>query len=337
MAKQFINQLKEGDLINSHFKVNKKKLVDFKTKPGQYLHLLLSDKTGDIVAKVWEDVESYASTFEEDDVIHLKGKVEDYQGNLQLVVSSLRKRLEEEIDWGDFLPRSEKDQEEMLQQIWSAIGEITNVYLKRLLESFFQDSELVRLFSQAPASKELHHCYLGGLLEHTVAVISLCKATYELHPQLDRDLLLTSAILHDIGKIKELKCDRSIDYTDEGRLIGHIVMGERMVSDRTEAIPGFPEQLKMKLRHIILSHHGAYEWGAPKLPMILEACALHYAENLDAQVQRFVQIIEKQPGKPWTEYDRLLERYIYIGSPETELSVEEEVTEPPQPGSLFEQ
>ncbi|MFH1561929.1 MAG: HD domain-containing protein [Nitrospirota bacterium] len=309
MPKQFIADLKEGDVVRSQFMVHKKQLRDFKNKPGKFLTLLVADKTGQVEAKVWDKAEEIALKFEEGDVVLLDGRVELYNDKPQLKVTNLVKV--DEYETGDFLPKTSKDVDELFNYITSV--DIQNRYLKSLLTSFFDDDGFVSLFKNAPAAKSLHHCYLGGLIEHTYEVIKMCELVCEIFPQIDRDFLLTGAILHDIGKMEELKFAKVFDYTDEGRLIGHVVMGERVVNEKMEAIPEFPKNLKMRMSHLLLSHHGEYEWGSPKKPKTLEACALHYADNLDAQVKRFIQIIEKEKDKTWADYDKLLERHIYIG------------------------
>lgn len=309
MSKQFIIELKEGDVVSSQFMVHKKQLRDFKNKPGKFLTLIIGDKTGQMEAKVWDRVEEYAARFEEEDVILLEGKVELFNDKLQLKVVNLHKV--DEYDIGDFLPKTSKDVDKLFNYIKSV--NIQNSYLKSLLDSFLNDPKFILLFKKAPAAKSLHHSYLGGLVEHTYEVIKICEVVCQLFPQIDRELLFTGAILHDIGKIEELKFAKVIDYTDEGRLIGHVVMGERIVSEKMNAIAGFPKELKMRMSHLLLSHHGEYEWGSPKRPKTLEACTLHYADNLDAQVNRFIQLIEKGKNKTWADYDKLLERYIYVG------------------------
>jgi len=309
MAKQFIVDLKDRETVKSQFMVYKKQLRDFKNKPGKYLTLTIGDKTGQMEAKVWDKAEEFALRFEEDDVVFLEGQVELFNDKLQLKVVQLDKIDKYEI--GDFLPKTSKDVDKLFNYIKSV--NIQNHYLKSLLDSFLNDEEFVTLFKNAPAAKSLHHCYLGGLVEHTYEVIKICEVVCELFPQIEREILFTGAILHDIGKMEELKFTKVIDYTDEGRLIGHVVMGEKIISERMAAINGFPKELKIRLSHLLLSHHGEYEWGSPKRPKTLEACTLHYAENLDAQINRFILLIEKEKDKTWADYDRLLQRHIYIG------------------------
>ncbi|MEW6095765.1 MAG: HD domain-containing protein [bacterium] len=309
MSKQFIADLKDRSIVSSQFMVHKKQLRDFKNKPGKYLTLLIADKTGEMEAKVWDKAEEFASRFEEEDIVLVEGRVELFNDNLQVKVSNIHKV--DEYDIGDFLPKTSKDVDKLFDYIKSL--NIQNRYLRTLLDSFLNDQEFISLFKKAPAAKSLHHSYLGGLIEHTYEVIKICEVICELFPQINRELLLTGAILHDIGKMNELKITKAIDYTDEGRLIGHVIIGERIISKRMDTIDGFPKEMKMRMSHLLLSHHGEYEWGSPKRPKTLEACTLHYAENLDAQVNRFIQLIEKGKDKTWADYDKLLERHIYIG------------------------
>ena len=325
MKEQFVRDLKEGDRVLSFFVVRHKQLEYFRDRTrGQFLTLVLSDRTGQILARVWEKALELAETFDEGDVIKVLGEVEEYLGRLQVIVRKLRPAKEDEYELEDFLPHTERDIEEMLTTVRETIASVENPYLRALLDKFFTDEEFVAAFSRAPAARRIHHAYLGGLLEHTVEVIALCQTVIALYPQIHRDLLLTGALLHDVGKTREFTYERDIDYSDEGRLLGHVVLSERMITERVAEIPDFPPELALRLRHLILSHHGRYEWGSPRRPKTLEACALHYIENLDAQVNRFARIIatRRDKTKPWTEYDTLLRRYLYAGRDE-ELAVEE--------------
>jgi len=324
MKEQFVKDLKAGDKALSFFLVKHKELEYFRDRTkGQFLTLSLSDRTGDILARVWEGAPELAETFEKGDVVRVLGEVEEYMGRLQVIVAKLRRAEEEEYQLEDFLPHTERDVKEMLEKVQETIASIENPYLRSLLDKFFDDEEFVKEFCRAPCARRIHHAYLGGLLEHVTEVIALCQTVLELFPQIDRDLLLTGAILHDVGKIREFVYQTEIDYSDEGRLWGHMVIGDRLISERVAQIPDFPPELAMRLRHMVLSHHGRHEWGSPRRPKTLEACALHYVDNLDAQVNRFAQIIaaRRDKTKPWTEYDTLLKRYLYAG--EEDLAIEE--------------
>jgi len=325
MKGQFVRDLKIGDKVLGFFTVKHKRLEYFRDRTkGQFLTLTLADRTGQILARVWEDAPALDETFAVDDIVKVLGQVEEYLGRPQVIVEKLRPAKPEEYDLEDFLPHTERDVEAMLEVVRETIAAIENPFLKALLDSFFTDEAFVQEFSQAPASKLIHHAYLGGLLEYTVDTIALSKAVLDIFPQIDRDLLLTGAILHDVGKVEEFSYRRTIDYTDEGRLQGHVVLSDRMIADRIRQIPGFPEELALRLSHLVLSHHGRYEWGSPRRPKTIEACAMHYIDDLVAQVNRFSQIIATRRGleEPWTEYDHLLRRYLYAGRSE-DLVIEE--------------
>ena len=324
MKEQFVRDLKAGDRVLSFFLVRHKQLEYFRDRTkGQFLTLVLSDRTGQILARVWEGAPELAQTFQEGDVVKVLGEVEEYLGRLQIIVAKLRPAKEEEYELADFLPRTERDVEEMLGIIRETVASVKNPYLRALLDKFFDDEEFVAAFSRAPSARRIHHAYLGGLLEHVTEVIALCRTVLDLYPQIDRDLLLTGALLHDVGKTREFTYEREINYSDEGRLLGHVTMSDRLITERMAEIPDFPPELALRLRHMVLSHHGRYEWGSPRRPKTLEACALHYIDNLDAQINRFAQIIAARRDKtrPWTEYDTLLKRYLYAGR--EELAIEE--------------
>jgi len=318
MKEQFVRDLKEGDRVLSFFLVKHKQLEYFRDRTkGQFLTLALGDKTGQILARVWEGAPELAETFEEGDVVKVLGETEEYLGRLQVIVEKLRPAKEDEYELEDFLPHTERDVEEMLATVRETVASVENPYLRALLDKFFADEEFVAAFSRAPSARRIHHAYLGGLLEHVVEVVALCQTVLTLYPQINRDLLLTGALLHDVGKTREFTYQRDIDYSDEGRLLGHVVLSDRMITERLAEIPDFPQELALRLRHLVISHHGRYEWGSPRRPKTLEACALHYVDNLDAQVNRFAQIIaaRRDKTKPWTEYDTLLKRYLYAGLP----------------------
>lgn len=326
MKEQFVRDLKEGDKVLSFFLVKHKQLEYFRDRTkGQFLTLALSDKTGQVLARVWEKALELAETFEEGNVVKVLGEVEEYLGRLQVIIEKLRPAKEGEYELEDFLPHTERDIEEMLVTVRETIASVGNPYLRALLDRFFADEEFVAAFSQAPSARRIHHAYLGGLLEHVVEVIVLCRTVLTLYPQINRDLLMTGALLHDVGKTKELTYERDIEYSDEGRLLGHVVLSDRMITERIAEIPDLPPELALRLRHVVVSHHGRYEWGSPRRPKTLEACALHYIDNLDAQVNRFARIIaaRRDKTKPWTEYDTLLKRYLYAGREEDELVIEE--------------
>ncbi len=287
-------------------------------RAGFFLDLTLCDATGRVPAKVWESAAAVAERFQQGDVVEISGVAETYRDELQLRLEEIRPLPPEEADSSDFLPRSEKDLDDLERRLAELVRSVRNPHLRELLLALFRDQEFRGRFLTAPAAKALHHSYIGGLLEHTVEVAELCEKVAELFPELDRDLLLTGAILHDAGKIEELSWKTAFDYTDPGQLLGHLVLGERRMRQEAEKIEGFPEELKLLLSHMILSHHGVPEYGSPKSPMTAEAIALHHAEDLDAKVNLFLGQIgaAREQGRRWTERHFLLGRPFYAGPPD---------------------
>jgi 3'-5' exoribonuclease len=326
MKDQFIHDLRPGDRVLGFFLVRHKQLEPFRDRTrGEFLTLVLADCTGEILARVWDEAPALTETFEQGQVVKVAGEVEEYMGRWQVIVDKLRPAEADEYAEADLFPATERDVDEMLDIVRETIEGIEDPHLQALVAHFFDDEDFVARFSRAPAARRIHHAYLGGLLEHTVEVVTLCKALLEVYPEIHRDLLLTGALLHDVGKTAEFEYETDIGYSDEGRLLGHVVMSDRLVSDAIAATPNFPADLALRLRHMVLSHHGRYEWGSPRRPQTLEAVALHHVENLDAQVNRFHRILaaRRESDKPWTGYDTLLRRHLYAGR-EEDLSVEEE-------------
>jgi len=243
----------------------------------------------------------------------VRGEVDEFQGMLQLRVFKLRKCAADEVFLEDFLPKTTKDVESMFHELETIAYGIRHPFLRKLAESFFQDEEWARKFKLAPAAKAVHHVYLGGLLEHTLSVVQLVLLISPRYKGVDQDLLLAAAVFHDMGKISELSFERSFDYTDPGRLLGHITLTLEMLDPKIRSIPDFPENLALLLKHLILSHHGQYEFGSPKLPMTLEALLLHHLDDLDAKMNAVLALLEKEKENPsrWTTYYKLLERFIY--------------------------
>ncbi len=326
MKKQFVRDLRPGKQVLSFFVLRRKQREPFRDRTrGEFLTLILADRTGEILARVWEDAPTVDQQIEAGQVVKVLGHVEDYLDRWQVIVEKIRPAREGEYDLTDMIPATERDVAQMLEEVRRTVEEVENPHLQQLLRAFFDDPDFVARFSRAPAARRVHHAYLGGLLEHTVEVVSLCRHLLTLYPQIHRDLLLTGALLHDIGKIHEYQYETSIEYSDEGRLLGHVVMSLQMVDRVLAGMPDFPADLALRLRHMLISHHGRHEWGSPRRPHTLEAAALHYVEDLSAQVNRFQRLIaaRRDPTKPWTEYDVLLGRYLYAGR-EEDLSVEEE-------------
>lgn len=315
MKKIFVGDIRDNDKVESVFMVRGKNSAV--AKNGKlYLSLKLGDKTGEIDARVWEKAEHFSTLFEKGDFVRVQSRASRYQNNLQLVVFDLARVSQEEVFVDDFLPKTEKNIEKMFSELVEISKAVKNRYLRELLNLFFEEEEFTRRFKVAPAAKGLHHVYIGGLLEHSLSVGKLILDVVERYERINRDLLVTGGILHDIGKIYELSYDGSFDYTDDGRLLGHITIGVEMIWKKIACIPGFPETLASLLKHLILSHHGHYEFGSPKRPKTVEALILYYVDDMDAKVRGVQEFIEKEKNNnsKWTGYHRLFERYIYKDS-----------------------
>ena len=308
----YIENLKAGERINSAFLVAEKNLA-YSQKGAPYLNLRLKDKTGEIEGKVWDNAGEWDGQFRKGDIVQVSGRVLSYKNNLQLSVLELKRLADDEIDLVDYLSAAKQDKDIMFAELMTYIEKVRTPCLKELLDAFFQHEETASLFKRAPAAKGFHHVYLGGLLEHTLSVIKLLDRMMDHYENINSDLLMTGGILHDIGKIYEFDYDRLVQYSDEGRLIGHIVMGVEMVDAKIAAIDGFPKALAMELRHLILSHHGVLEYGSPKRPKTVEALIVHHIDDLDAKVNAFQTFVDDAPEDDtgWTPFHKLLERYIY--------------------------
>jgi len=311
--KTLVNDIKENDNVDSLFLVKDKSSSITKTG-NTYLRLKLRDRSGEMEARIWTFVEAFSESFSRDDFVHVKGKAVSFQEHLQLNVTHIERVKEEEIVLSDFFPTAEKDIEEMFQSLIQVSQEIKNSHLSQLLHLFLNDETFLSRFKRAPASKQLHHCYLGGLLEHTLSLAHLVLRNIGHYSALNLDLLLTGSILHDIGKVDELSFDRSFDYSDEGRLLGHIILGLERVEDKIRQLPDFPKDLSSLLKHLLLSHHGQYIWGSPKRPMTLEAVMLHYLDDMDAKINGIQQFLRTQvpEGSNWSAYHRMFEQSFYI-------------------------
>ncbi len=320
MKKTFIKDIREKDQVTGSFLVTKKETGMSKSgKP--YLNLKLMDSTGELEARVWEDAEELGKKFHKNDVVSIRGFAVAYQGGIQVNVTSVNALAESEYSIRDFLPSSQKDPAAMMAELDNIISGMNDKSLRALLTSIFKDPEIRELFSLAPAAKSMHHSYLGGLLEHTLSICGLAeKIAGHYKKGINKDLLLAGAILHDIGKIYELSYRRSFDYTDEGRLLGHITIGVELIDDKIRNIAGFPEMTAVLLKHMLLSHHGQLEFGSPKRPKTIEAIILSYIDDLDAKVSAVQALAENEREKDssWTSYQKLFERYIYKGGVATE-------------------
>ena len=311
--KTYINEIKENDNVDSLFLVREKS--SGVTKAGNaYLKLKLGDRSGEMEGRIWTSAGDLAESFEKDDFVHAKGKAVSFQEHLQLNITRIERIGEEEIVLSDFFPVSEKDINGMFQSLTEISQQVKNQYLYQLLRLFWKDESFVERFKMAPASKWLHHTYLGGLLEHTLSLTQLVLKNASHYPGLNLDLLLTASILHDLGKVDELCYRRSFDYSDEGRLLGHIILGIEKVEDKIRQLPDFPKDLSTLLKHLLLSHHGQYTWGSPKKPMTLEAVILHYLDDMDAKMNGIKQFLKTQvpDGSRWSSYHRTFEQVFYL-------------------------
>ena len=312
MEKRFIAELAEGERIVSHFLVQSKQLLT--TKSGKpYISMILQDRTGSVSAKLWDNALDFNDTFKVNEVIKIDANVELYNKELQLVIRRLRASEMDETDLSDFLPHADGDIDEAFLELKAYAEKVANPCLKALLENFFDDEAFVKKFCRAPAARNIHHVYVGGLLEHTLSTVRLCESLSALYPTLDSGLLITMAILHDIGKIEELEINPSINYTEQGNLLGHIIIGIQLIDQKIAQIPNFPQKLKMLVEHMVLSHHGQADWGSPRPPMFLEAEVLHRADDLDVKVDIFTRALsqDRDPDSSWTVYQRALERILY--------------------------
>ena len=304
---KYIKDYKDGDRVfDIYFCKFKSSAV---TKNGKsYDNVILQDKTGTIDAKIWDPNNPGIADFDACDYIEVYGDVTSFNGALQVNVKRVRLCQEGEYNEGEYMPVSKKNIDEMYTELLKIIGSIENTYLKQLLEAFFvKDAEFAQAFKKSSAAKTVHHGFIGGLLEHTLSVTKLCDYYCTAYPILKRDLLLTAAICHDMGKIREISAFPINDYTDEGQFLGHIVMGSEMLSEKMKEIPGFPSMLAMELKHCILSHHGELEYGSPKKPAIIEAVALTFADNTDAKLETFTELLESTQETGWLGFNRFFE------------------------------
>jgi 3'-5' exoribonuclease len=331
----WVKDITEDDTITGHYSVKGKRLG--KTRNGKpFLSITLGDRTGEVEAKVWEKAEALSSVFKEGDILEVQGNAESYRGQVQIKLSNLTP-LKEEIDEHIFLESSARDISEMMTALRDVLKIVKNVHLRGLIDRFLADREFVLLFKTAPAAKNFHHDYIGGLLEHTLSVCQMATRVAVQYPHLDEELLLTAAFFHDIGKTRELNLKLNIDYTDEGRLIGHVVLAVTMVDEKLRHLKDFPRELAARLKHLILSHHGQLEFGSPKRPKFLEAFALNLIDDLDAKMNGLNRYMERDRREgAWTDFNRLFDRYLLKGeiqAIEKEPEGENEADE--MQGSLF--
>ena len=299
----------ENKIITSNFVVVSKQIKPKKTGEP-YLALTLGDRSGQLEAKMWDNVEEVLNAFEQDDFLKVKGLVNKYKNRFQLTIHKLRKLGESEIEFSDYLPKTTRNIDELWQTLAEFVASFQNPHLKALVQAFMSDQEIAAAYRNAPAAKTLHHAYIGGLLDHVVSLFRACDLVCRNYPQVNRDLLLTGAFLHDIGKIHELAYNRSFSYTTRGQLLGHMIIELEMLQAKLALVPDFPLELKTLLEHLIISHHGEYEFGSPKLPMFPEALLLHYMDDLDSKMEAMRAQFEREADleSPWTSYNASLGR-----------------------------
>jgi 3'-5' exoribonuclease len=306
MKPAFVSDLQADQAITTFFLVCEKEIRA--TREGKpYLRLELGDRTGTIEARMWEGFEG--DTFARDDFVKVQARVENYRNKLQLALEKIRRAEDREVDPADYFPHTAEDVEQLYAKLLEYVAKVANPWLRRLLEDAVRDPNIVPRLKRAPAAKMMHHAYLGGLLEHVVSLCGLCRVVAAYYPETDADLLLTGAVLHDLGKLEELSYERSLGYTDEGQLLGHILIEYEQLSNKMDAIEGFPGDLKTLVQHMLISHHGQYEFGSPKLPMFREALMLHYLDDLDSKMGAVRAALASPTGEGnWTAYNAALER-----------------------------
>ena len=319
MARRFVSDLGHQENISQIFLASQKQL-----RPNRngnlYLQVELSDRTGAITARMWNATDADQRAFEDGDLVHVEGATQVYQGGLQLIATSICKARPEEVDLADFMTLSPADVDRLAVRLAEQLRSMLDVHLRNLAECFLADDEFMRRLARSPAGVKNHHAYPGGLLEHVVNLMEVADSIAQHYPILNRDLLLTGVFLHDMGKIEELKSDHGFAYTDAGQLLGHVVLAISMLDSKlsqAEELAGepMPEETVLRLKHMIISHHGEYEYGSPKLPMTLEAIALHQLDNLDAKLHNFHQLMRDDANieSAWTQYQQNLGRKLFKG------------------------
>lgn len=320
-TRRFVSQLAHNEQVQQVFLASEKQL-----RPNRngnlYLQVELSDRSGKINARMWNASENDYRGFENGDFVLVDGATQLFQGNMQLIASGIRKARHDEVEEADFITLQSEDIDRMATRLGEVLREINSPELRALAECFLMDQQFMAKFTRAPAGMKNHHAYQGGLLEHVLSLMELVLAVAPRYPQIDQDKLLIGAFLHDASKTDELSYDRDIAYTDEGQLLGHMVMAMSLLDEKireTERLTGepFPKSLVNEIKHMIISHHGEYEYGSSKLPMTLEAVALHHLDNLDAKIASFSQLINDCPNveSNWTQYHTQLGRKLYKGPP----------------------
>ena len=309
MKSHYVSDLQDGQAVISLFLVAVKEIRTSQRSGKSWLELALRDRTGSIPAKMWDNFEALAKTFEADDVVQIRGRVKLYNGQKEMTLEQIVPAAVRDYDLSDFLAHTKHDVEKLFGDLSAAVAAVKNPWIKRLLESVVTDPAIVPKLKRAPAAMSMHHAFVGGLLEHTVSLIGLGRAVAAHYPELDFDVLLAGIVLHDIGKIDELSYERATNYTTAGRLLGHVTIGTLLAREKIKAIAGFPETLAILIEHLILSHHGTYEFGSPSLPQTREAIALHFLDDMDSKMAAMRTTLEGASGnEEWTERNPALHR-----------------------------
>lgn len=313
MKQAFVSHLKAGDRVDDIFVLAEKNMAQ-KRDGANYLNITLADKTGQVKGVVWDNVDPIARSIGSGDFVRVKGGISEYRGALQLVVKDMTVCSPDEVVPADFLPATTRDVEKMFARLTQVTASIEDPFLKRLFELFWQDNRFVSRFKKAPAAKKMHHAYLGGLLEHTLSMVMLADRVAGHYSGLDRDLLIAGAVLHDIGKVDEFEYSSRIEYSDEGRLVSHIVIAIQMLEEKLGKIDAYPRKRANLLKHMIVSHHGAREFGSPEPPKTIEAVLLHFIDEIDSKINGIREFMASDDSdENWTGYHRLLERHFYKG------------------------
>ncbi len=319
MTRTYIADLKPGQLIDDQVFLIRSKDLRTTTNGSLYIHAILADRSGEVPARAWQANESMFNALPEGGLIRLKGRTESYKGNNQFIIDAIRPvAADAPVDMAEFLPATRLDVDAMWKRLTEILGGIRHPAIAGLVAEFVNDEKIGADFRRSPAALALHHAYLGGLLEHTVQLLEVALRVIPLYPKLNLDLVLAGLFLHDIGKTAELSCDTSIGYTDDGQLLGHIFIAAKWIDQKADAVARktgqpFPQKIRWALQHIVLSHHGRYEFGSPKLPAFAEAAAIHYLDNLDAKVHMFLAEAEgdRDAATHWTNYSRALETKVF--------------------------
>jgi 3'-5' exoribonuclease len=309
MKSPYVNELKPNQLVETSFLVQSKEIRQ--KKGGElYLSLLLADRTGELDAKMWDNVADVLNEFERDDFVKVKGIIQVFHNKPQMTIHKVRRLDESEVQFTDYFPSSKRDAGEMWLELRGIVAAMRNRHLKGLVEAVLDDEDIARRYRLAPAAKQIHHAFLGGLLEHVLSLCGMAKSAAAHYANIDCDLLIAGVVLHDIGKIYELNYERGFSYSDEGQLIGHISIGMRIVGDKLRGLPDFPPLMRSLVEHMILSHHGRLEFGSPKVPQFPEALLLHCLDDLDAKMESMRALIEndRQLEGCFTTYNSALER-----------------------------